>query len=119
MDAQQATSEAITARSASIGDDPYRNTEAWGDLPSLRLYLVGHDPARPEAVRQALTSRGCSVLSYVPDDTWLVAGTPQAVREVVAETGAPAVRTCTWVSFSSAQCPHRALWDTCQPRMPV
>ncbi len=69
----------------------YRNSPAWGAAPSLRLYLVGYDPADPEPVRQALVSRGSVIVSYIPDDTWLVAAAPRAVRQAVAATGAQAV----------------------------
>ncbi len=71
---------------------PYRSAPAWGAAPSLRLYLVGYDPADPEPVRQALVSRGSVIVSYIPDDTWLVAAAPWAVRQAVAETGVQAVR---------------------------
>ncbi len=69
----------------------YRDDEAWRGLPGLRLYLVGYDPQQPQALGEALAAQGASVLSYVPDDTWLVAATPQAMLQVSRKTGAQAV----------------------------
>ncbi len=69
----------------------YRDAAAWGPAPSMRLYLVGSDPRRPGTLRQALAARGAYTVSYIPDDTWLVAATPQAMREVALELGVRAV----------------------------
>ncbi len=73
------------------GSEPHRGRSAWGDALGLQLYLVGHTGSGIEALRRALVSHGSVIVSYVPDDTWLVAATPRAMREVVAETGAPTV----------------------------
>lgn len=69
----------------------YRDAAAWGAAPRMRLYLVGSDPRRPGALRQALTTRGAYMVSYIPDDTWLVVATPQDMREVALELGVRAV----------------------------
>ncbi len=87
---------------AAASGEPYANARAWRGLPSLRLYLVGYDPRQPQALGEALAAQGASVLSYVPDDTWLVAATPQAIRRVVKDTGSEAVGRMGGVQGASA-----------------
>lgn len=57
-----------------------------------QLVLVGYDSGNMEPLRADLQAAGAHVVSYVPDDTWLVAGAEAAVVAAAWKHGAPTVR---------------------------
>ncbi len=80
-----ASHEGETHVAAAEALDGQKTVSGW------RLFLVGYDSGNMESLRAELQAAGTHVVSYVPEDTWLVAGAEAAVMELAWKHGAQTV----------------------------